>query len=43
MPLDRLARWISPGHWEVPPGEYRVDVGANAADPASTCVTVELG
>jgi hypothetical protein len=42
VPLHRLARWISPGRWEVPPGEWRLDVGANAADPASTSVTVEL-
>jgi beta-glucosidase len=42
VPLRRLARWSGPGHWEVPPGEYAVDVGASAADPAATVVRLGL-
>ncbi len=42
VPLRRLARWVGPGRWEVPAGEYRFDVGASAADPAATSVLLEL-
>jgi beta-glucosidase len=43
VPLHRLAARQGPGRWAVPPGSYRIDVGASAADPASTSVTLELG
>jgi beta-glucosidase len=42
VPLRRLARWTGPGRWEVPVGEYAVDVGASADDPACTSVRLEL-
>jgi beta-glucosidase len=42
VPLHRLARWRGPGRWEVPAGEYLVEVGASAADPAATSVPVRL-
>ena len=42
VPLRRLARRVGPGRWEVPPGEYRLDVGASAADPAATALPLEL-
>jgi beta-glucosidase len=42
VPLRRLARWTGPGRWEVPPGGYSLDVGANAADPAATPHSLEL-
>jgi beta-glucosidase len=42
VPLRRLARWTGPGHWEVPAGEYRIDVGASASDSASTSLPLEL-
>jgi beta-glucosidase len=43
VPLQRLATRRGPGRWEVPAGEYRIDVGASAADPASVSVPVRLG
>jgi beta-glucosidase len=42
VPLRRLARWTGPGRWEVPAGEYRIDVGASAGDPATTSLPLEL-
>ncbi|HEX2551962.1 MAG TPA: fibronectin type III-like domain-contianing protein, partial [Nocardioidaceae bacterium] len=42
VPLRRLARWTGPGHWEVPAGEYRIDVGASASDSASTSLPLEV-
>jgi beta-glucosidase len=43
VPLQRLATRRGPGRWEVPAGDYRIDVGASAADPASVSVPVRLG
>jgi beta-glucosidase len=40
VPLERLARWHGPGRWDVAPGEYRIDVGAYAEDPATVSTTV---
>jgi hypothetical protein len=42
IPLRRLARWRGPDRWEVPPGQYRLDVGASAADPDAASLPVEL-
>ena len=42
IPLQRLATRRTPGGWLVPPGVYRIDVGANAADPDQVSTTVEL-
>jgi beta-glucosidase len=42
VPTRRLARWRAPGQWEVPPGEYRLDVGADAGDAAATSLRLEL-
>jgi beta-glucosidase len=42
IPLRRLATRVGPGRWVVPAGGYRVDVGADAADPSGVSVTVEL-
>jgi hypothetical protein len=42
VPVERLARWRGPGHWQVPPGAYRIDVGAHAADPAAVSAVIEL-
>ncbi len=42
VPLQRLATRRGPGRWEVPAGEYRIDVGASAADPASVAVPVQI-
>jgi beta-glucosidase len=42
IPLQRLAFRRGPGRWELRPGSYRIDVGANAADPAVQSVHLEL-
>jgi beta-glucosidase len=42
VPLERLARWRGPGLWEVVPGNYRIDVGADAEDPATASITVQI-
>jgi beta-glucosidase len=42
VPLQRLSTRLAPGRWVVPPGSYRIDVGASAADPGAVSVTVEL-
>ena len=42
VPLERLATWQGPGRWEIPPGEYHIDVGASAADPASFSTAVVI-
>jgi beta-glucosidase len=42
VPLRRLARWRGPGRWEVPAGEYLVEVGGSAADPLASSVPVRL-
>ena len=42
VPLQRLATRQGPGRWAVPPGSYRIDVGASAADPLAVSVMVEL-
>jgi beta-glucosidase len=42
VPLQRLATRRGPGRWTVPAGEYRIDVGASAADPASVSVPVQI-
>jgi beta-glucosidase len=42
IPLQRLATRRGPGQWTVPPGSYRIDVGANAADPTSASATIAL-
>jgi beta-glucosidase len=42
VPLRRLARWSGPGRWELPAGEYRIDVGAHAGDGAATSLPLEL-
>jgi beta-glucosidase len=42
IPLRRLAVRQGPGQWVVPRGRYRFDLGADAADPAATSITVTL-
>jgi beta-glucosidase len=42
IPLQRLAVRHGPGRWELRPGSYRIDVGANAADAAVQSVQLEL-
>jgi hypothetical protein len=42
VPLDRLATWRGPGHWEVDPGAYRIEVGASSDDPAAVSTTIDL-
>jgi beta-glucosidase len=34
IPLARLATWQGPGRWTVPPGGYRIGVGASSEDLA---------
>jgi beta-glucosidase len=43
VPLQRLATRRGPDRWDIEPGDYRIDVGASAADPASVSVPVRLG
>jgi beta-glucosidase len=43
VPLEQLSTWRGPGRWELPPGDYRIDVGAHAADPTAASVTTHLG
>jgi beta-glucosidase len=42
VPLERLSTWRGPGRWELTPGDYRIDVGAHAADPTSASITLYL-
>jgi hypothetical protein len=42
VPLRRLATRVAAGTWTVPVGAYRLDVGANAADPDAVAVALEL-
>jgi beta-glucosidase len=42
IPLERLARWKGPGHWQLPSGAYRIDVGAHASDPAAISTVIEM-
>src|SRR4051794_20727848 len=42
IPLRRLATRRGPGEWTVPPGTYRIDIGANATDPASASVAIAI-
>jgi len=42
VPFQRFATRQGPGLWTVPPGRYRFDIGADAADPASISVTIAL-
>jgi beta-glucosidase len=42
IPLHRLATRRGPGRRAVAPGSYRIDIGANAADPAAVSVTIAL-
>ena len=43
VPLERLATWQGHGRWELTPGAYRIDVGANAADQRAVSVPMDLG
>jgi beta-glucosidase len=42
IPLQRLATRRGPGQWTVPPGTYRIDVAADAADPGSVSVLLVI-
>jgi beta-glucosidase len=42
VPAERLAVRQGPRDWRLLPGSYRFDVGANAADPESTAITLDL-
>jgi beta-glucosidase len=42
VPAERLAVRQGPGDWRLLPGSYRFDVGANAADPGSTEIALDL-
>ncbi len=42
VPLQRLATRLGVRRWELRAGSYRIDVGANAADPSATSATLEL-
>jgi beta-glucosidase len=42
IPQQRLSVRQESGRWTLPPGSYRFDVGASAADPAATRVELEL-
>jgi beta-glucosidase len=42
VPAERLAVRHGPGDWRLPPGSYRFDVGAHAADPEGTAISLDL-
>jgi beta-glucosidase len=42
VPLERLATRQGLRRWKVIPGAYRIDVGANSADPEAFSITVDL-
>jgi beta-glucosidase len=42
VPLQRLSTRLQAGRWALPAGTYRIDVGADAADPMSVSATMEL-
>jgi hypothetical protein len=42
VPAERLAVRHGPGDWRLPPGSYRFDVGAHAADPEGTTISLDL-
>ncbi len=43
VPYQRLSTRVGPGDWALPPGPYRIDVGASAADAGAVSTTMELG
>jgi beta-glucosidase len=42
LPLDRLSTRDGPGKWTVAAGEFRIEVGSHAGDPAAAVATVTL-